>query len=126
MRYAFDESGNQITRRATYSEQWVGVEGAGNLIEDLLTSPTKRFLPIDVAVKMRTTGEEVKYAQYVRTVRAEAVFTDSTPVPILRPYDYGPWRETGSTEWLQSGRFLRSFPTNIVVCPISCAGMNLQ
>ena len=115
-RLAFDENGNQITRRVTYSEEWVDAP-----VPQAIELVRKRAVPIDLEVKLQTTGEEVLFIEHERTVRSISRFNLDNPYDITNePIKIGPWQKTNNTQWIKTGQLLRVRPVNLRGCAIDC------
>lgn len=116
---AFDENGNQITRRTTYSEEWVDVP-----IPEAIELLRKRSIPVDLEMQLRTTGEEVLLVEHVRTIKSIDSFDLDNPLDFnSEPIKIGPWKETINTNWVKTGQSLKVRPVDFRTCPISCGGM---
>ena len=117
---AFDDKGRLVTKRDKYGDdEWVTIVGTDNIARKFL----RRVVPIETQVKLRTTGEYVRYDEYIKVSKAILHYDDSLLSGTYEVYDEGAWVKTENFEWRPNGLNVKSYPVGGRVCPITCTGL---
>ena len=108
------------TKRGHYDEdEKQSIPGVGGILSKLV----KRTLAVGVEVDMRTTGEFIRYDEYIRDVKTMTTYTDKLSNGKTERYYQSGWLKTGNSKWVKSGYNIKSYLVNGRLCPITCINL---
>lgn len=97
---------------------WVDVP-VDKVIE--LFTKLKKAAPIDVEIKLETTGEQAKWVRYERNVKILTTYGSNSPYDFTQQrIEVGSWNQTDKFKWVNTGMLKRTRPVDTRFCVPTC------